>query len=232
MNLLSVTQLVVDRGPTPVIDRLDIAVEPAEAVCVLGRNGMGKTTLLRAIMGISRARSGQVTLDGRNITKCLPYEVARAGIGYVPQGRGIFPEHTVEENLLITVSPRAHGEEHDRIFRLFPRLLERRSQAAGTLSGGEQQMLAIARALTLAPRLLLLDEPTEGLQPSIIKELGNALASIRHEMGVALLLIEQNLDFTFGCTSRGYVLERGRVVASGSIEELRHDAIVRDFLAV
>jgi len=233
VSLLEVRDLEVARGGTPVIRGVSLDVGEREAVCLLGRNGMGKTTLLRAIMGLQRSRNGRVLLNGTDVTARATHAIARMGIGYVPQGRGVFPEQSVEENLLIGLRRDGDpGPGRDAVRRLFPVLGERSSQRAGTLSGGEQQMLAIARCLVLRPRLMLLDEPTEGLQPSVVQHLRGALLTIREELGVALLLVEQNLDFAFEVTDRGYVLEKGATAASGATSDLQHHAVIKEYLAV
>ncbi|HXF56109.1 MAG TPA: ABC transporter ATP-binding protein [Actinomycetota bacterium] len=233
MNALEVRGLCVARGGSLVIDNVSLDVGPGEAVCLLGRNGMGKTTLLRALMGLERARAGSVRLEGVDLTGRPPHVVARAGLGYVPQGRGVFPEHTVKENLLVGLR---RGRDPEpllhRVYSLFPVLAERCDQLAGTLSGGEQQMLAIGRCLVLEPKVLLLDEPTEGLQPSVVRLLESALDGIRTTLGISILLVEQNLDFAFAVTHRGYVLERGRVVADAGISTLREEAIIKEYLVV
>jgi urea ABC transporter ATP-binding protein UrtE len=233
MNGLQVRSLVVVRGGSTVIHGVSLHVAPGEAVCVLGRNGMGKTTLLRALMGLERVQEGQVMLDGRDLTGSPPHLIARAGLGYVPQGRGVFPEHSVRENLLVGIRRgRDPNALLDRVYSLFPVLAERSGQRAGTLSGGEQQMLAIARCLVLEPRVLLLDEPTEGLQPSVVHLLRRALDDIRRHFGISILLVEQNLDFAFAVTERGYVLERGAVAGAGPRSLLRDHTLIKEYLAV
>ena len=233
MSLLEVGDLEVARGGSPVIRGVTLDVGGGEAVCLLGRNGMGKTTLLRALIGLERVQSGRVLLEGTDVAGRAPHVIARLGIGYVPQGRGVFPDHSVEDNLLIGL--RRGGDPGPALKvarRMFPVLGERSSQRAGTLSGGEQQMLAIARCLVLRPRLMLLDEPTEGLQPSVVQHLRRALLAICEELGIALLLVEQNLDFAFEVTDRGYVLEKGAIAAVGATAELRHHAVIKEYLAV
>jgi urea ABC transporter ATP-binding protein UrtE len=233
VSLLELIDLEVARGAAPVIRGVSLAVADGEAVCLLGRNGMGKTTLLRAMMGLNRAATGRIILEGTDLTGRPPHVIARMGVGYVPQGRGVFPEHSVRDNLLIGVRRTSDsGPGLDVVHRLFPLLKERSGQRAGTLSGGEQQMLAIGRCLVLRPRLMLLDEPTEGLQPSVVQQLRRALVTIREELGIALLLVEQNLDFAFDVTSRGYVLEKGEIAASGETSELRHHTVIKEYLAV
>ncbi len=233
MSALEVRDLSVTRGGSLVIDAVSLEVGPGEAVCLLGRNGMGKTTLLRALMGLERARAGRVRLGGVDLTRRPPHVVARAGLGYVPQGRGVFPEHTVRENLLVSLR---HGRDPEpllqRVYSIFPVLEERRDQLAGTLSGGEQQMLAIGRCLLLEPKVVLLDEPTEGLQPSVVRFLESTLNEIRGALGISILLVEQNLDFAFAVAHRGYVLERGRIVAEGPVSRLRDDAVIKEYLVV
>jgi len=231
MNLLEVNDITVHRGKMPVIHGASLDVGARESVCLLGRNGMGKTTLLRSIMGLSPIHTGSIVFGGVDITRQPPHVVARIGVGYVPQGRGIFPDLSVQENLLVGFRS-SSGPNFDHAYALFPRLLERRRQLGGTLSGGEQQMLAIARCLVSRPQLMLLDEPTEGLQPSIIQELEGTLRAIQRDLGVALLLVEQNLDFAFAATDRGYVLEKGSIVSRGSVGDLRDQAIIKEYLAV
>jgi urea ABC transporter ATP-binding protein UrtE len=231
--MLELRDVVAARGRTPVIHGASLKVDAGESVSLLGRNGMGKTTLLRSIIGLTPVNGGSIVFDGREITRWPAHTIARHGIGYVPQGRGIFGEHTIEENLFIGVrQPRQARAAADRIYELFPRLRERLRQRAGTLSGGEQQMLAVARCLLLDPKLVLLDEPTEGLQPSIVQNLLEALNTVRADTGVALLLVEQNLDFAFALTQRGYVLEKGAIASQGPTEVLRNDQLIKDYLAV
>jgi urea transport system ATP-binding protein len=231
VTLLEIAEVDVSRSGTPVLHRVSLRVDANEAVCLLGRNGMGKTTLLRTIMGLNRPRGGSIMFSGKNISGAPPYRVSRSGIGYVPQGRQIFADLSVQENLLLATRESAYGTV-ERIYELFPILRDRRGQAGGTLSGGEQQMLAIARCIVLQPRLLLLDEPTEGLQPSVVQHLEAILPAISREFGLALLLVEQNLDFAFAVTARGYVLEKGEIATEGRIEKLREHAIIKEYLAV
>ena len=169
---------------------------------------------------------------GRSIGGAAPHRISRSGIGYVPQGRHIFAELSVEENLLLGATGGTADGTVKRVYQLFPVLRERRGQPGGTLSGGEQQMLAIARCIVGQPRMLLLDEPTEGLQPSVVQQLKAVLPAISLEFGLALLLVEQSLDFAFAVTTRGYVLEKGAIATDGSIEKLREHAIIKEYLAV
>jgi urea ABC transporter ATP-binding protein UrtE len=232
VTLLEIAEVDVSRSGTPVLHRVSLRVDANEAVCLLGRNGMGKTTLLRTIMGLNRPRGGSIMFSGKNISGAPPYRVSRSGIGYVPQGRQIFADLSVQENLLLGATRESADGTVERVFQLFPILRDRRGQAGGTLSGGEQQMLAIARCIVLQPRLLLLDEPTEGLQPSVVQHLEAVLPAISREFGLALLLVEQNLDFAFAVTARGYVLEKGEIATEGPIEKLREHAIIKEYLAV
>ena len=213
---------------------VSVRIETGERVCVLGRNGVGKTTFLKTVMGILPAASGETLIDGTGVNGYPSSRRARLGVGYVPQGRGIFGRLSVLDNLgLGTVAEKRRISDIDeRIFEYFPILKERLRQTAGTLSGGEQQMLSIARALAGNPRLLLLDEPSEGIQPNIIQSLGEIIHRICIERQLAVLLVEQNLDFALNVVSRGYVMEKGTIVESGSTEELRNDRIVQEYLGV
>jgi urea transport system ATP-binding protein len=230
--MLEIADLAVSRSSTPVLHNVSLRLEANEAVCLLGRNGMGKTTLLRAIMGLNRPRAGRITFGGKNLTGASPHRISRSGIGYVPQGRQIFGDLTVQENLLLGTTGDSTDPIVERVYQVFPILRDRKGQLGGTLSGGEQQMLAIARCIVLRPRLLLLDEPTEGLQPTVTQELERVLPSISREFGFAMLLVEQNLDFAFQVTARGYVLEKGEIATEGPTEKLREHAIIKEYLAI
>ena len=196
----------------------------------MGRNGMGKTTLLRAIMGHVRPTAGRVTFDGRDLTGRPPFVVSNAGIAYVPQGREIFTDFTVEENLLLGLLGKKGGAGRvpDAIYRRFPILAERRGQRAGTMSGGEQQQLAIARAIISRPRLLLLDEPAEGVQPSLVTSIAATVSAISRDEGMSVLLVEQNLDLVLTLTTRCLFVENGRIVDQSESTRLRDDATLLD----
>ncbi|GIW15093.1 MAG: ABC transporter ATP-binding protein [Tepidiforma sp.] len=213
--LLSVQQLSVAYGQSEVLHGVSVRVEPGQVVCVMGRNGAGKTTLLKGIIGILRARSGRVLFDGRDLTAEPAYSRAHAGIGYVPQGRGIFPQLSVLENLLIGLEPVGGRDDGqlEEVFTLFPVLKQMARRTAGVLSGGQQQQLAIGRALMGRPRLLLLDEPTEGIQPSIVEQIEGVIASLKGRL--AVLLVEQFLDFALANAEYCYVLESGSVTMEG-----------------
>ena len=233
--MLQVSGLNVYYGESHILRDVDLSVPNGQMVCLIGRNGVGKTTLLKTIMGLIRPRTGTITLDDDRITSRSPDQRARLGIGYVPQGREIIPRLTVKENLLLGLEARPNGrtgnqEIPDDIFRLFPVLKSMLSRMGGDLSGGQQQQLAIARALMGHPQLLLLDEPTEGIQPSIILEIEAAIRRIVASAGISVLLVEQHLHFVRQA-DRYYAMQKGGIVASGSTSELSQDVIQR-FLSV
>ena len=226
---LEIHDLVVYYGKRRAVEGVSLTVGRGEIVTLLGANGSGKSTTLRAISGLVRPARGRIVYEGRDITKVPADRIVAAGISHVPEGREIFPEFTVAENLLVGGHTVARGDVEERLgnaLRLFPVLRERRLQLAGTLSGGEQQMLAIARALMTRPRLLLLDEPSLGLAPMLAREI---FRTIRHinEGGVAVLLVEQNARRALRLAARGYVLETGRVVVAGTSGELAENPRVR-----
>ena len=229
--MLSVEGLDVAYGGSQVLRSVDLEVPHGSVVCLMGRNGVGKTTLLRATMGLLPARAGRVTFDGADVTRWSPDRRARAGIGYVPQGREIFPHLTVAENLRMAGLGCGRGNGLDEALALFPKLRELLGRKGGVLSGGEQQMLAIGRALLTKPKLLMLDEPTEGIQPSIILEIEDAIRRIKTEMGLAVLLVEQYLDFAERLADSYVIMAKGAVVARGDTRDLNVEA-VRHHLAV
>ncbi len=210
-----------------------LSVPEGSCTCIMGRNGVGKTTLLRAIMGLVQVRSGSVRFGGRELVGSDVSERARVGIGYVPQGREIFPELTVQENLRVGTLAHKNAKRGipDLVFRLFPVLATMMKRRGGDLSGGQQQQLAIARALTIQPKCVLLDEPTEGIQPSIVHELGGVIRRLYTEERVAVLLVEQKLPFARRVAERFFLMDRGAVVAAGAMGELS-DALVQRHLAV
>jgi branched-chain amino acid transport system ATP-binding protein len=223
--VLDVRTLVVAYERMEVVHEISFEVARGEIVVVIGANGAGKSTTLRALAGLTPARRGDVRVEGRAITRRSPHWIARHGIALVPEGRMIFPDQSVLDNLRLGAYGRRDAEvegDLERHFDRFPILRERRRQAAGTLSGGEQQMLAIARALMARPRLLLLDEPSLGLAPRLVVEVFDALARLRDE-GLTLLLVEQMAEAALEIADRGYVLEQGRIVLSGTADELRRD---------
>jgi urea transport system ATP-binding protein len=202
-------------------------------MCLIGRNGMGKTTLLKCVMGLLTATSGSVSFEGTDLLKCQPEDRARLGIGYVPQGREIFSQLTVEETLRIGLGIRKNGPRAipERIFELFPVLKQMLRRRGGDLSGGQQQQLAIGRALVLEPKLLILDEPTEGIQPNIVHEIGDIILRLNKQEGLTVLLVEQKLPFARRVVSEFCILDKGRLVDAGSIGELT-DEVVTAHLSV
>lgn len=227
--LLKVSGLRAGYGQTPILQGIDLEVRRGEIVSLIGRNGVGKTTILRCLMGQLPASAGSVQLQGRDITRMTPDARARLGIGYVPQGREVFPRLTVAENLFVgrLVGGSESRKLADQVYRYFPRLKERENQAAGTMSGGEQQQLAIGRALIGNPSLILLDEPSEGVQPSIVQMICQTLSSIREELGSTIVFVEQNLDTILALSERAYVIEKGRVVRQIDHTEISDPEVVR-----
>lgn len=219
---------------TVIIRDVNIEIADGEMVALLGRNGTGKTTLLKYMMGLVVAQSGSVELDGRRLPGS-PARRARAGLGYVPQGRQVFPRLTVRENIIAAASACRRDQRRavQQIFNMFPVLAARPNILAGSLSGGQQQILAIGRALATEPKFLLLDEPTEGVQPSIVDEIEQILARLNREHGIAVLLAEQNLDFAASVTGRAYIMDKGRIAHSTSRDELLADKrILHELLGV
>ena len=231
MSLLALERLEVSYGGIRAVKGIDLEVRAGELVCLIGANGAGKTTTLRAVTGLARAAAGRIVYDGHDIAGLRVHEIARRGLALVPEGRGVFAQLTIEENLAMGAYSRddraAVAADVDRAFTLFPRLKERRAQTAGTLSGGEQQMLAIARALMSRPRLLLLDEPSMGLAPLMIERIFEVIRAIAAE-GVTMLLVEQNARLALETSHRGYVLEGGLVAFSGEARALLGDPRIRE----
>lgn len=228
MNMLNVSRLASGYGESLVLRGVDLKLHKGQVVCVLGRNGVGKTTLLKSIMGILKARGGEIEFAGHNVTRFAPHMRARAGMGYVPQGRDIFPQLTVYENLLLGLEAGRSddGQIPDAIFAMFPVLRTLLKRRGGDLSGGQQQQLAIARALVMRPELLILDEPTEGIQPNIVDEIRSAIGQIK-ESGVAVLIVEQNLEFVKQAADYFYMMEKGAVVAQGAADRLDDPDVLR-----
>jgi branched-chain amino acid transport system ATP-binding protein len=231
MSLLQLEQLQVSYGGIRAVKGVDLEVNAGELVCLIGANGAGKTTTLKAITGLVRAASGRIRYDGAEISGFRVHEIARRGLALVPEGRGVFAQLSIEENLAMGAYARndrpAVAADLERAFTLFPRLKERRAQTAGTLSGGEQQMLAIARALMSRPKLLLLDEPSMGLAPLMVERIFEVIRSISAE-GVTMLLVEQNARLALETSHRGYVLEGGLVTISGEARSLLGDPRIRE----
>ena len=219
--MLRLDDVHVHIGKLHILQGVNLEVKPGECAALLGRNGVGKTTTLRAIMGLAKKSAGTVEFDGFDLAKCEPHEVPRRGVGYVPQGRGIFPGLTVQENLTIGLpSRRGDPEREEYVFGCFPRLKERLKQAGSTLSGGEQQMLAIARCLMMRPKLIILDEPTEGIMPRLVSQIRREIHRI-NQTGVSILLVEQNVETALRLCPRVFLMEKGTVVYSGAAQELK-----------
>ena len=223
--MLKVESLHQAYGGSHILRGLSFEVKTGEVTTLLGRNGVGKTTLLKSLMGLVRTREGRITFDGRDITQLPPHERVRAGIGYVPQGREIFPRLTVEENLLMGLATKpGRSKIPERIFEMFPVLAKMMRRRGGDLSGGQQQQLAIGRALCTRPKILLLDESTEGIQPSVIKDIGRVIRRLADE-GLAVLLVEQYYDFARDLADAYLVMDRGEVVARGDGRRMDADGV-------
>lgn len=232
--MLAVEHLWVYYGESRILKDVSITVPSGEVICLMGRNGVGKTTLMKALIGLLRSRQGKIIFDGQDLTSAPPHQRARAGIAYVPQGRGIFPYLSVYENLLMgfeaAPSRKPDSAAIEEVYATFPVLKQMQARTAGTLSGGQQQQLAIARALVRRPKLLLLDEPTEGIQPSIMLEIEEVIVGLQKRGDMAILLVEQFLDFALGIASYYYVMETGSLVAQGPTSEFSEE-VVKEYLA-
>ena len=230
-DILQIENLSAGYGSAVVLNGVSLSVPEGQSLALLGRNGMGKTTLLNSIVGVTRYRGGSIRLAGKDITKLRPEQRAHAGIGWVPQERNIFKSLTVEENMTCVATRGPWTVE--RVYQMFPRLKERRGNMGNQLSGGEQQMLAVGRALVLNPKLMLLDEPTEGLAPIIVQELMAALSRIVRDEGLSTIIVEQHAQKILQVTHQAAILERGAVVYRGASETLRHDdATLERYLGV
>lgn len=231
-RVLKVKKLEANYGDSSIIKDISIDLEEGKVVGIVGRNGVGKTTLLKSIMGLISTPKGSIELQGTDIIKKATYLRARAGIAYVPQGRDIFPQLTVQENILLGLEVvNGKGKIDEKIFELFPVLKEMLHRKGGSLSGGQQQQLAIARALVSKPKVLILDEPTEGIQPSIIKDIGNVIKELKKSGNISIILVEQYLDFVLDLADYVYVMEKGEVVEEGSIDTIDKDK-VREIIAI
>ena len=221
-------------GSITVLRDISFAIEDGEILGVLGRNGMGKSTLIRTLAGLNIPSSGRIELDGEEITRLPAYARARRGMTTIVQGRGIFPRLTVRQNLQMgrIASGKAGRDRLSEVFEYFPRLKERLDQAAGTLSGGEQQMLAIGRGLMTDPRVILLDEPSDGIMPALVQQITETLVTINRNEGITMVVVEQNVPMIVNMTERCIVLEKGRLVAEGSTKEIIESDIMREHLAL
>jgi urea transport system ATP-binding protein len=234
--MLTISNLDVYYGQSQILSKVSLQVPQGKAICVMGRNGVGKTTLIKAIIGSLDSRGGSISYQGQDITTKPAYLRARMGIGYVPQGRGIFPYLTVYENLLIgfeavKMNDAEKAASLAEVYDIFPVLKDMRSRLAGALSGGQQQQLAIGRTLVRKPSLVLLDEPTEGIQPNIVSEIEEVIHKLSSEKGISVLLIEQFLDFALGLADYCYVMDKGEIVSEGNAEELNEN-VIKEYLSV
>ncbi len=233
MSLLELNKVTAGYGQTPVLFNVDMTINEGDMVCLLGRNGVGKTTLLRSIIGLNKISQGSLTFNSKNITKIPTYKRSRYGIAYIPQGREIIPYLSVLDNLKLGFT--ASGKKSKRIpleiFEFFPMLREHLSRQGGLLSGGQQQQLAIARGLMCNPKIMLLDEPTEGIQPSIVQEIEATLRRINQEKGITVIVVEQKIDFARQLAQKFFIMDKGSIVAKGDTKELTDD-IVHQYLAV
>lgn len=227
--MLSVQQLNQFYGESHILWDLDLEIAPGSCTCLMGRNGVGKTTLLKCLMGLLPIRSGQMHFGDTDLATCAAEQRPRIGVGYVPQGREIFSQLTVEENLRTGLAARKDGlkEIPERVFELFPVLKKMLRRRGGDLSGGQQQQLAIGRALTVDPKLLILDEPTEGIQPNIVREIGDIILRLNQDEGLTVILVEQKLKFARRVGQNFYLMEKGRMVAKGRMGELDEGLISR-----
>ena len=218
MSVLKINQLTATYGEGLVLQGIDLTAPLGKITCLVGRNGVGKSTLLRSIMGLIDTPTGSILLDQQELMKKTPYERARMGIGYVPQGREIFPQLTVYENLLLGLEPmKGKGKIDENIYELFPILKDFLSRKGGDLSGGQQQQLALARALVSHPKILILDEPTEGIQPSIIQDIGRIIKKLSKETQLTIFIVEQYLEFVLEVADYYYVMDKGRIILDGDI---------------
>ena len=228
--MLKLTSVQADIGGSRILRGVDLEAPKGQVVCLMGRNGVGKTTTLRSIIGLLPTRSGSIELDGQSLNGLSPDARARCGLGYVPQGRDIFPHLTVEENLHVGLVVHRRGRAADeegleKVFTLFPVLKSMLARKGGVLSGGQQQQLAIGRALLTRPKVLMLDEPTEGIQPSIIDQIGDTIKRLKTESSLTILLVEQYVDFCKEVGDQFYAMDRGAVVASGAIASLTEEVV-------
>lgn len=233
-TILELRDVRAGYGGKPVLQGVNLNVREGEIVAVIGRNGVGKSTLMKTLIGLIGTMSGEIRFDGRDLGGLEAFRRARLGIGYVPQGRDVFPRMTVRENLEVgeAMRRRPDASAYDRVYELFPILKERAEQRAGTMSGGQQQQLAIGRVLIGGPKMILLDEPSEGIQPSIIQEIGRIIVDFNKKTGITIVFVEQNLDLIRAIAQRCYVMDKGRIVAELDPHELDNRDTIRKYLAV
>lgn len=233
-TMLDIKGLRAGYGGKPVLQGVDLTVSKGEIVAVIGRNGVGKSTLMKTLIGLVESMAGTITFGSTELTGLTSFRRARLGIGYVPQGRDVFPRMSVKENLQVgeSMRERVSPDVYERIYELFPILKERAGQQAGTMSGGQQQQLAIGRVLVGSPQLLLLDEPSEGIQPSIVQDIGRIIRKLNQDSGMTIMFVEQNLDMIRALAQRCYVMDKGRIVAHVTPHELDDRDTIRKYLAV
>lgn len=233
-EILKVSDLVSGYASVRILDRVSFDLGQAEILAVVGRNGVGKSTLMKALVGQLRAFGGSVQLGGTDVTRLPPFERARCGLGYVPQGRGIFKRLSVADNLRMgeQIGPSDRPSNYDRVHRFFPILGQRMSQEAGSMSGGEQQQLAIGRILVGNPELILLDEPSEGIQPNIVQLVGNIVRELRRELAISVVLVEQNLDLVMSVADRVLAMDKGAIVAELAPAQLREPEVAKAYLGI
>jgi branched-chain amino acid transport system ATP-binding protein len=232
--MLEIHDVTAGYGPITVLRGVSMQVAPGGILGVLGRNGMGKTTLIRCLSGLIRPNAGHIVFDGHEVTRVAPHERARRGMTTVVQGRGMFPKLSVRESLEMgrIATGRARRSRIDEVLDYFPRLKERLSQSAGTLSGGEQQMLAIGRGLMTDPKLMLLDEPSDGIMPVLVQQIADILVTINRNEKMTLVIVEQNVPMLFRMTDRFIILEKGQVVAQGSHEQIAASEVMKEYWAI
>jgi ABC-type branched-subunit amino acid transport system ATPase component len=232
--MLEVQEVTAGYGPITVLRGVSMQVPAGEILGVLGRNGMGKTTLIRSLSGLIRPEAGRIVFDGNDVTQVAPHERARRGMTTVVQGRGMFPKLSVRESLEMgrIASGRPRRSRIDEVLEYFPRLRERLNQSAGTLSGGEQQMLAIGRGLMTDPKLMLLDEPSDGIMPVLVHQIADILVAINRNEKMTLVIVEQNVPMLFRMTDRFIILEKGQVVVQGSREQIAASEVMKEYLAI
>ena len=230
-NILEINNLKVVYGKSVAVDDISLAVPEGEVVTLIGANGAGKSTTLNAVLGLIPAAGGSIAFEGRDITNGKTQDIVKSGLVLVPEGRRLFPHLSVLKNLLLGTTRRDDKDgiekDFDFVYDLFPKLKDRTSQKAGTLSGGEQQMVAIARGIMAAPKLLCLDEPSLGLAPVVIEQLGEAIKEVNKEKGISIMLIEQNVHLAFGVANYCYALQVGKLVACGGVEEIKTNDVVK-----
>lgn len=232
--MLNVSGLESGYDGIAIIRDMNIEIEKGEVVSIIGRNGVGKSTFMKAVIGLNKSYAGDVRFLDREVSKLPAYDRAALGMGYVPQGHGVFPQLTVEENLRVggLINSTIKNGKYDMVYEYFPRLAERRKQKAGTMSGGEQAMLAIGRVLIGRPEIILLDEPSEGVQPNIVNQIGDIINRIAKELGLTVLLVEQHMGLIQQVSQRGYVMDKGTIVAKLSRDELLDNAVIKSYLTV